>query len=140
MCIPDLFQNGHSFVLVGILGGSLILALIAVSIGMYGSRHHLTGNPSNDTATPQNEDEDPNIISDDTYIEQLLLNHDGQLHQREIVIETGWSKSKVSVLLSELEADDRLTKIRLGRENLVVLPGYGPEYLTSARDTDKWDS
>lgn len=137
MCIPDLFQSDHPLVLIGMLGGGLILALIAASIGMYELRSHLTGNPSDDAASPQEEVGDPNIISDATYVEQLLLNHDGKLYQREIVTETGWSKSKVSMLLSEMEANDLLTKIRLGRENLIVLPGYEPEHLTSARNTDR---
>jgi hypothetical protein len=137
MCIPDLFQSNHPFVLVGMLGGGLILALIAASMGMHELRSLLTGNPSDDAAPPQEGDRDPNIISDDTYVEQLLLNHAGKLYQREIVTETGWSKSKVSTLLSDMEANDLLTKIRLGRENLIVLPGYEPEHLTSARDTDK---
>jgi uncharacterized membrane protein len=137
MCIPDLFQGNYPFVLVGMLGGGLLLVLIAASVGMHKLRSYLTRNPNDDSAPPQEEDRDPNIISDDTYVEQLLLNHAGKLYQREIVTETGWSKSKVSVLLSEMEADNLLTKIRLGRENLIVLPGYEPEHLTSARDTDK---
>lgn len=139
MCIPDLFQSNHLLVLVGMLGGGLILALIAASVGMHELRSYLTVAPSDDSAPPQEENRDPTIISDDTYVEQLLLNHAGKLYQREIVTETGWSKSKVSMLLSEMEANDLLTKIRLGRENLIVLPGYEPEHLTSARDTDRQD-
>jgi uncharacterized membrane protein len=137
MCISDLFQGNHPLVLVGMLGGGLILALIAASIGMHELRSYFTRNFSDNSAPPQEEDRDLNIISDDTYVEQLLLNHAGKLYQREIVTETGWSKSKVSVLLSDMEANDLLTKIRLGRENLIVLPGYEPEHLTSARDPDR---
>lgn len=46
------------------------------------------------------------------------------MRQVNIVEETGWSKSKVSMLLSEMEEKDLLSKLCIGRENVVALPGY----------------
>ena len=44
------------------------------------------------------------------------------MKQAKIVKETGWSNAKVSQLLSSMENDDRVDKLRIGRENLISLP------------------
>jgi uncharacterized membrane protein len=49
------------------------------------------------------------------------------MRQVAIVEETDWSKSKVSMLLSEMEAEGRISKLRIGRENIVSLDGQEPE-------------
>jgi uncharacterized membrane protein len=38
------------------------------------------------------------------------------------VKETGWSNAKVSQLLSSMEEDGRVDKLRIGRENLISFP------------------
>ena len=65
-------------------------------------------------------------IRDEERVRRLLSAHDGRLKQSQIVEATEWSKSKVSRLLSAMEDDDRITRIRLGRENLVCLRGHEP--------------
>ncbi|MFC7007451.1 helix-turn-helix transcriptional regulator [Halalkalicoccus salilacus] len=50
----------------------------------------------------------------------------GRMRQTRIVERTDWSKSKVSMLLSEMEADGALHKLRVGRENIISLPGAEP--------------
>ena len=49
------------------------------------------------------------------------------MKQAKIVDETGWSKSKVSMLLSEMEDDGDISKLRMGRENIISLSGSEPE-------------
>jgi hypothetical protein len=66
-------------------------------------------------------------ISDEERIIQLLEDHDGQMRQVAIVDEVEWSKAKVSRLLSKLDKDGEITKLRLGRENLICLRGCEPE-------------
>jgi len=51
----------------------------------------------------------------------LLEENDGRMRQGRIVTETGWSKSKTSVLLSEMETEGTISKLRVGRENIVSL-------------------
>ncbi len=46
------------------------------------------------------------------------------MRQADIVSDTGWSDAKVSQLLSKMAQDDRVEKLRLGRENLISLPGH----------------
>ena len=59
------------------------------------------------------------IVTDQERVLELLYEHDGRMKQHRIVAETEWSKSKVSRLLSRMEEDGHVSKIRLGRENIV---------------------
>jgi len=65
-------------------------------------------------------------VRDGERVRRLLSAHDGRLKQSQIVDATEWSKSKVSRLLSSMEDDGDITRIRLGRENLVCLRGHEP--------------
>lgn len=71
-------------------------------------------------------------LTDEDRIMQLLSESDGRLRQSEIVAETGWSKSKVSRLLSRMEDDGKITKITVGRENLITRSGDEPRHAGSA--------
>lgn len=71
---------------------------------------------------------DPELLSDEERVEQLLEANGGRMKQAAIVEETGWSNAKVSQLLSAMDDSDRVEKLRIGRENLIRLPEEeGPE-------------
>jgi DNA-binding transcriptional ArsR family regulator len=53
----------------------------------------------------------------------ILRQHGGRMKQADLVEETDWSKATVSRLLSTLEDDGRVEKIRVGRGNVVQLTG-----------------
>ncbi len=65
---------------------------------------------------------DPTLLADDERVERLLDRNDGRMRQADIVDETGWSDAKVSQLLSSMADDDQISKLRIGRENLITLP------------------
>jgi len=65
--------------------------------------------------------------SDEERVLELLEENDGRMKQARIVEHTDWSKSKVSMLLSEMEADGAISKLRVGRENLISLAGEEPD-------------
>jgi uncharacterized membrane protein len=74
-------------------------------------------------AEPETEAEvDPELLSDGERVERLLERNDGRMKQAAIVDETGWSDAKVSQLLSSMADENRIEKLRLGRENLISLP------------------
>ncbi|WP_435096378.1 helix-turn-helix transcriptional regulator [Halarchaeum sp. P4] len=81
-----------------------------------------------DAATPVGEPAvtDEEMLADDERVKRLLRDHGGRMRQVSIVEETDWSKSKVSMLLSDMEEDDEISRIRVGRENVVSLPGHEP--------------
>jgi uncharacterized membrane protein len=99
--------------------------------------------------TPDGRDRDPTVESDETAavagteddtpdpvereqtdrekVVEMLGANDGRMRQAAIVNNTDWSKSKVSMVLSEMEENGEITKLRVGRENIVSLQGDEPE-------------
>jgi len=77
-----------------------------------------------DDASDDDEDDgvDPELLSDEERVEHLLESNGGRMKQAQIVKETGWSNAKVSQLLSSMDDNDRIDKLRIGRENLITLP------------------
>jgi hypothetical protein len=77
------------------------------------------------SATPAGETEELELLSDEERVERLLEENGGRMKQATIVKETGWSNAKVSQLLSAMDEAGRINKLRIGRENLISLPGEG---------------
>lgn len=63
----------------------------------------------------------------DEYVLSLLRANDGCLKQTELVELTGASKATVSRWLADMEAEDRIERVRFGRENVVCLAGMAPD-------------
>ena len=62
------------------------------------------------------------LLSDEERVLRLLRDNDGRMKQVQIVKETNWSNAKVSQLLSKMDDNDDVDKLRIGRENLITLP------------------
>ena len=88
------------------------------------------------------EEEEPRTVADEEFISDeervvaLLESRGGRMKQVDIVDRTGWSKSKVSMLLSDMEADGTVSKLRVGRENIVSLAGHEPDAAGSPFDDE----
>ncbi|MFC7132567.1 MULTISPECIES: helix-turn-helix transcriptional regulator [Salinibaculum] len=68
------------------------------------------------------DDIDEELLSDEERVERLLEQNGGRMKQANIVKETGWSNAKVSQLLSAMQEEGRIDKLRIGRENLISFP------------------
>ena len=68
------------------------------------------------------DDIDVALLSDEERVERLLTQNGGRMKQARIVTETGWSNAKVSQLLSSMDEEGRIDKLRIGRENLISFP------------------
>jgi len=79
---------------------------------------------------------DEEFVSDDDRVVRLLEEHGGRMKQVNIVDETGWSKSKVSMLLSDMEEEGAISKLRVGRENVISLKGHEPDAAKSPFDEE----
>jgi len=62
------------------------------------------------------------LLSDEERVERLLSSNGGRMKQADIVKETDWSNAKVSQLLSSMEEEGQIDKLRIGRENLISFP------------------
>ena len=60
-------------------------------------------------------------LSEKERIERLLKQNGSPMKQNQITEETGWSHTRVSQLISSMEEEGRLDKLRFGRENLISL-------------------
>ena len=140
-------DNG-SGVSTALLTGALVLSAAALLLGLYLLWRRRDGTvpgdgpapePDADEAAPEPEEPEPaepepepaepepdlELLSDEERVEYLLERNGGRMKQANIVKETGWSNAKVSQLLSAMEDDGRIDKLRIGRENLISLPEEG---------------
>jgi len=78
------------------------------------------------SAPPEEAIADDPLLSDEERVLRLLEREGGRMKQVDIVEATDWSNAKVSQLLSEMDDEGRIDKLRIGRENLISLPGEGP--------------
>lgn len=72
----------------------------------------------------------PALLSDEGKVVRLLIANHGRIRQHRIAEETGWSKSKVSRICSQMHADGTIEKRSVGRENVITLtdrPSNGDE-------------
>jgi hypothetical protein len=60
-------------------------------------------------------------LGDEEMIEKLLVKTGGQAYQSDIVKESGFSKSKISIVLAKMKEDGRIIKIKKGKENIIRL-------------------
>lgn len=104
----------------------LSLTTVLVSIGLVAYRRLSTPHGIGREIEPSLV-EPESTPTDEERIMQLLDTHDGQMRQVAIVEEVEWSKAKVSRLLSQLDDEGKITKLRLGRENLICTRGCEPE-------------
>lgn len=70
----------------------------------------------------ESQERDEELLSDEERVERLLSSNGGRMKQANIVKETDWSNAKVSQLLSSMEEEGRIDKLRIGRENLISFP------------------
>lgn len=110
-------QQPHLVALIGLvvlvfLGGTLVI------------RNRL-GERTNGHTEGQSIGEDT-YMTDRERIRSLVTDNGGRMKQADIVDSVDWSKAKVSRLLADLESEDEITKLRLGRENLICLRGHEP--------------
>lgn len=85
------------------------------------------GEASETRATPAAAVPDEELLTDEDRVLQLLDENGGRMKQVSIVEQTDWSKSKVSMLLSDMEDEGHISKLRLGRENIISLAGQEPD-------------
>ena len=103
---------------------ALVLVVVAVAVGVFLYRRRGPTTGSTASAPPFDE---AALLDDEERIAGLLEEHGGRMRQSDIVEETGWSKSKVSMVLSDMTDADQIRKLRVGRENIISLPGHEPD-------------
>ncbi len=79
---------------------------------------------------------DEALLTDEERIERLLRKAGGRMSQADIVENTDWSGPTVSRKLSSMEEKGFITRIQVGRGNLVFLDGHQPDITRSQLEDD----
>jgi len=121
----------------------LALGAVAAAAWRSGAAGAVLGNDDDGTATASETDsasgtavEEPELLNDDDRVIKLLEENGGRMKQVDIVETTEWSKSKVSMLLSDMEENGDISKLRVGRENIISLAGEEPDAAGSPFDEE----
>lgn len=80
--------------------------------------------PSVEPATETETSEPPEaLLSDEERVIRLLKDNGGRMKQQAVVEQLDWSETKTSQVVSDLHEADKIERYRLGRENVLALPG-----------------
>ena len=74
-------------------------------------------------------------ISHDEFFSRLLEEQGGSLRQKEFAEFTSLSSSTISRILQEMEDDEQVVRVQIGRENIVYLPEHAPAGSVSRTDS-----
>lgn len=74
-------------------------------------------------------------IPHDVFFSRLIEEQGGSLPQKEFGEFTNLSSSTISRILREMEDDEQVVRVRIGRENVVYLPEHAPAGSVSTTDT-----
>ena len=128
------------------VAGVVILLAVSGAVAWYGRQNEEStatestppaSEPVDGAASPEPATPSPDeLLTDEDRVIQLLEDNDGRMKQVNIVEQTEWSKSKVSMLLSDMEDDGEITKLRVGRENIISLAGEEPDAAGSPFDDE----
>jgi hypothetical protein len=122
------------------IGALLLILLILVAGGYGGYRYVLadetTGGDDDPTvASPDDEpasgDDNPTdmdtppaeLLSNEEQVLKLLRTEGGRVKQQRVASELDWTAAKTSQVIGGLRDDGELETFRIGRENVVTLPG-----------------
>jgi DNA-binding transcriptional ArsR family regulator len=122
---PRVTLTGTAFPLLPVIGGSL---LVIIAIAGFIAYRRKKPAPEPDAAPEPEDTEEPvaplskaDLESLEEKIIQLLVAHNGEQYQSEIVKVLGMPKSTVSITLNNLHQRGIIQKVRKGRENLIRL-------------------
>jgi hypothetical protein len=116
--------------------GVVVVLLISAVAVLYRGRSDSEGAPGPVSAEeprepePENEPEpEPGFedLPDAERVLKIIDSEDGRMKQKRLVERTGWSEAKVSQVTSRLEDDGEITKLRMGRENIIKTADNGDE-------------
>lgn len=117
--------------------GALVALLVVGGIGGFAiaqrdSQDDAEEDDHSDDGSEDGDPEDdeefgPEFLSNDEQVLRLVENNGGRMKQQDVVEELGWTDAKTSQVTMELREDGRLEAFRVGRENVLALPGERDE-------------
>jgi uncharacterized membrane protein len=109
---------------LGVVG----LTLVATTV-LFFRRQTDTEPPDDGTATATDQQQTPpaELLSNEERVLQLLKQNGGRMKQKQVAEQLDWTAAKTSQVVGDLRDDDEVEVFRLGRENVLTLPGVDLE-------------
>lgn len=108
------------------LGGAILFGIIAAGAAVMVRRGRSNGGWLDRESVADGSEAidpvDPALLANDEQVLALLERRGGRLKQQEIVRELGWSETKTSEVVGEMDESGQIERFRLGRENVISLP------------------
>lgn len=70
---------------------------------------------------------DERELADEDVILRLLVKRGGRVERETVIEETGWSSDRLAGVVEEMEADDQISAITVGRRNVICRRGFEPK-------------
>jgi hypothetical protein len=103
---------------VTLLAGAAVGAVALVAVGWYGRSRLRDGHDGLDGAGLEDD-----LLTDEERVIRLIEARGGRTKQQDLIETFDWSRTKVSDVVNEMNEAERVEVYRLGRENVVALPG-----------------
>lgn len=118
---PSDRSDDDEFPVLPLVGG--LLALLVVGTLAYNKfvagDDDDGGNPGNSSGSTVTSNED--LSTPEERVIQLLKDNEGRIKQKTVTEHFGWSDSRTSQVLSSMEEEGKIERLRIGRENVVEL-------------------
>src|SRR6056297_3266117 len=70
---------------------------------------------------------DEHDLADEDRVLRLLVKRGGRVDRETILERTGWSPDRLEAVVSEMEDDDQVSAITVGRQNIICRRGFEPK-------------
>jgi uncharacterized membrane protein len=122
------------FSLLGVVG----LALAATTV-LFFRRQNDTEPPDGGAVPGANQQQTPpaELLSNEERVLQLLKQNGGRMKQKQVAEQLDWTAAKTSQVVGDLRDADEVEAFRLGRENVLTLPGVDLEASSGDDQTDE---
>lgn len=112
----DSDNSNNNWLIMLVIGiGAVLLVVSVVLFKLYSNREHqddTTSNVNSDGSLPDDPEEK---------VMEYLRENDGKVKQKDLTEDLDWSKTKVSRVTSSLEDQNKVSKLRIGRENIIEI-------------------
>ena len=116
-------DGGPSTALLALVG-VILIAAVGVGAWLYTRRRGRPGRAESDRAEEPPTEPPSDLLSNEERVLQLLSQHGGRMKQQQVAEELDWTDAKTSQVVSNLREDEEINSFRLGRENVLTLPGH----------------
>jgi hypothetical protein len=119
----------RSLPVVPIVALLALVALAGVGVAGWRYRDQMAGESATDDTAAGSADDGPDpeppqeLLSDEERVIRLLEDNGGRMKQQDVVTTLEWSETKTSQVVNDLQEAEKIEVYRIGRENVLSLPG-----------------